>query len=88
MHRAVIYSALFCSSLQLLLVIHNFHTIKAVPVQARYKPRGFQEVEAPRIRDNRRMSVESLSVLPIGRLYPQEIFVVHIFYVILTMLLR
>ena len=34
------------------------------------RPRGFQEVEAPRFKDNRHMNVLSLSALRTGRLYP------------------
>jgi hypothetical protein len=49
---------------------------KEIPVQACYRPRGFLEVEAPRFRDSRHMKVVRLSVLRIGRHYPQEIFLV------------
>jgi hypothetical protein len=38
------------------------------------RPRGFQEVEAPRLRDNRHMKVVRLSDLRTGRLYPPKIF--------------
>ena len=34
------------------------------------RPRGFQEFEAPRFQDNRRMKVVRLSTLRTGRLYP------------------
>jgi hypothetical protein len=33
------------------------------------RPRGFQEVEAPRFQDNRQMKVVGLSALRTGRLY-------------------
>jgi hypothetical protein len=42
---------------------------KAIPVQAYDRPRGFQEFEAPRFRDNRHMSVVRLSALHTGHLY-------------------
>jgi len=42
--------------------------------QTLYRPRGFQEVEALRFRDNRHLSVVRLSAV----FTPQEIFVVHI----------
>ena len=42
------------------------------------RPWGFQEVEAPRFRDNRHMKVVRLSALRPGRLYSQEICLVHI----------
>ena len=41
-------------------------------------PRGFQEPEAPRFQDIRHMKGLRLSVLSTGRLYPQDIFLVHI----------
>jgi hypothetical protein len=41
-------------------------------------PSEFQEVEAPRFQDNRRMKVVRLSALRTGRLYSQEIFLVPI----------
>jgi hypothetical protein len=42
------------------------------------RPRGFQEVEAPRFQDNRQKKVERLSSLGTGRLYLQEIFLILI----------
>ena len=41
----------------------------AVPVQAYYRPLGTQEVESPRVQDNRHMKVVRLSALRTGRLY-------------------
>jgi hypothetical protein len=36
------------------------------------RPRGFQEAEAPRFKDNRHMKVVGLSALRTGRLYPNK----------------
>jgi len=43
---------------------------KATPIMSLDRPRGFQEVEAPRHQDNRHMKVVRLSALHTGRLYP------------------
>ena len=40
------------------------------PITGLDRPRGFQEVEAPRFQDNRHMKVVRLSALRTGRLYP------------------
>ena len=50
---------------------------KAIPLQLD-RPLDFQEVEAPRILDNRPMKVVRLSALITGHLYPQKIFLVLI----------
>jgi len=49
---------------------------KAIPFTGLDRPRGFQEVEVPRLQDNRHMEVIRLSVVRTSRLYPQEIFLV------------
>jgi hypothetical protein len=43
---------------------------KAIPVQASYRPRGFQDVDTPRFSDNRDIKVVRLSALTTGRLDP------------------
>ena len=48
------------------------------PIRGLDRPRGFQEVEAPRFQDNRHMKVVRLSALRTGRLCSQEIFLVLI----------
>jgi hypothetical protein len=43
---------------------------KSSPTTGLDRPTGFQEVEAPRFLDNRRLKVVRLSVLRTGRVYP------------------
>jgi hypothetical protein len=50
--------------------------VKVKVKQSHYRPWGFHEVEAPRFQDNRHMKFVRLSAIRIGRLYPQEIFLV------------
>ena len=45
---------------------------KSNPIAGPDRPRGFQEVEAPRFQDSRHMKVVRLSALRTGRLYPAE----------------
>jgi hypothetical protein len=51
--------------------------VKSNPITGLNRPRGFQEVEAPRFQDNRHMKVVR-SALRTGRFYHQEIFPVLI----------
>ena len=43
-------------------------------------PVGIQEVGARRIQDNRHMEVVKLPLLGTGRLYPEEIYLVHRYF--------
>jgi len=54
----------------ILLSPYLINNQKTTPVQAYYRPLGFQEVEAHRFQDNRHMNVVRLSTLHTGRLYP------------------
>jgi len=48
------------------------------PITGLDRPRGFQDVEAPRFLDSRHMKTVRLSALRTSCLYPQEIFLVLI----------
>jgi hypothetical protein len=49
---------------------------QSYPITGLDRPRGFQEVEAPRFEENQHMKVEGLSALRTGRFYPQETILV------------
>jgi hypothetical protein len=49
------------------------------PITGLERPRGFQEVEAPRFQNNRHAKVVRLSALRTDRLYPQEMFLEFVF---------
>ena len=59
------------------VLIHLFKG-KAIPVQAYYRPRGFQELEAPIFRDSWQMMLVRLSANTPAAFNPQEIFLVFI----------
>ena len=52
------------------LLIQHHNQEKTIPVQTYYRLGGFQEAEAPSLRDNRYMKGIRLSALRTGRLYP------------------
>jgi hypothetical protein len=56
----------------------NIGKCKAIPVQAYYRPIGFQEAEATRFIDSQHMKVVRLSALALAALTTQEIFLVLI----------
>jgi len=56
-----------CYGMTLLLPVQVKQSITGLD-----KPRGFQEVEAPRFQDNRHMKVVRLSALRTGLLYPRK----------------
>jgi hypothetical protein len=58
--------------------LENNINSKSNPITSLDRPRGFQEVEAPRFQDNRHMKVVRLSARRIGRFYPREVFLVLI----------
>jgi hypothetical protein len=65
--------ALFC--IMQINTAHNQNTYRTRTVKVKvkeslYRPRGFQEVEAPRYEDNRHMKVVRLSAIRTGRLNP------------------
>ena len=56
----------------------RLHRNKGNPCTGLDRAWGFQEAEAPRLQDNRHMKMVRSSALPIGCLYPQEIFLILI----------
>jgi len=73
-------TTLFFSEVQHISNSISFHIgkRKAIPVQACYRLRSFQEVAATRFWDNGYMKVVRMPALDTGRLYSQEIFLVLI----------
>jgi hypothetical protein len=58
-----------------IIIMTNKYTVNVLnPITGLGRPRGFQEVEAPRFLDNRHIKMARLSAVRIGRLWPQEIF--------------
>ena len=57
--------------------VYSVSKLKSNPVTDR--PRGFQEVEAPRFQYSQHMKVVSLSAVRTGCFYPQEVFLVLIY---------
>ena len=49
------------------------------PCSCLFRLYQFQETEAARFQDNRHMKLVRFSALSTGRVYPQEIVLVHIF---------
>ena len=51
-------------------VIHGLPFKKNNPNTGLDRPRGFQEIEAPKFQENQHMKVVRLSALPTGLFYP------------------
>jgi hypothetical protein len=58
--------------------IDKFLNVKAIPLQAWADPKGSRSSRLPEFLDNRRIKLVKLSALCIGRLHPQEKFILLI----------
>ena len=56
------------------MCVPKHHKAKSNPITDLDRPRGFQEVEAPRFQDSRHIKMVTFLALHTGRFYPQEIF--------------
>ena len=68
-YQQIILQIIKSNNIVQLVLTKYLAKVKAIPVRAYYRARGFQEVEVPRFHDNRHMKVILLSALSTGHLY-------------------